>query len=278
MCIRDRSQPELADDINFVDMLDDETELNAIEANIAVQPADAADDVAPDPASSSGSADPYAGVLPISDFWSTSGEYLFRHHVVPRTSLYTPTDADCPIPVKFLDGYRLTETSLDSESEKLIDDFRDGTDTFAKALSLPWVGKRRFTFLQPPSGKPGYKYELGRLTKIQETTRPPNVYPEVWRRLSDKKQKALIAEWVVNEPVRDACRAIRGITDTIAPADLESYFHILKAARRKLQKTAAPSMPVIPVPGGEVDDITDCLLYTSPSPRDATLSRMPSSA
>ena len=27
-----------------------------------------------------------------------------------------------------------------------------------------------------------------------------------------------------------------------------------------------------------VDDIKSCLLYTSPSPRDATLSRMPSSA
>ena len=26
------------------------------------------------------------------------------------------------------------------------------------------------------------------------------------------------------------------------------------------------------------DEVTDCLLYTSPSPRDATLSRMPSSA
>ena len=31
------------------------------------------------------------------------------------------------------------------------------------------------------------------------------------------------------------------------------------------------------VPGGDTDD-TVCLLYTSPSPRDATLSRMPSSA
>ena len=27
-----------------------------------------------------------------------------------------------------------------------------------------------------------------------------------------------------------------------------------------------------------VDEVTRCLLYTSPSPRDATLSRMPSSA
>ena len=28
----------------------------------------------------------------------------------------------------------------------------------------------------------------------------------------------------------------------------------------------------------EVEQVQDCLLYTSPSPRDATLSRMPSSA
>ena len=27
-----------------------------------------------------------------------------------------------------------------------------------------------------------------------------------------------------------------------------------------------------------IDDLSTCLLYTSPSPRDATLSRMPSSA
>ena len=31
-------------------------------------------------------------------------------------------------------------------------------------------------------------------------------------------------------------------------------------------------------PGGYVAAIKACLLYTSPSPRDATLSRMPSSA
>ena len=29
---------------------------------------------------------------------------------------------------------------------------------------------------------------------------------------------------------------------------------------------------------GEPDEVKSCLLYTSPSPRDATLSRMPSSA
>ena len=32
------------------------------------------------------------------------------------------------------------------------------------------------------------------------------------------------------------------------------------------------------VQGGMITSVLDCLLYTSPSPRDATLSRMPSSA
>ena len=32
------------------------------------------------------------------------------------------------------------------------------------------------------------------------------------------------------------------------------------------------------VSSSEIDMVYDCLLYTSPSPRDATLSRMPSSA
>ena len=35
---------------------------------------------------------------------------------------------------------------------------------------------------------------------------------------------------------------------------------------------------VVGVAQGAPEDIMDCLLYTSPSPRDATLSRMPSSA
>ena len=33
-----------------------------------------------------------------------------------------------------------------------------------------------------------------------------------------------------------------------------------------------------PIPGAYMVMCTNCLLYTSPSPRDATLSRMPSSA
>ena len=43
--------------------------------------------------------------------------------------------------------------------------------------------------------------------------------------------------------------------------------------------TPAKLIPVIPPSKGHGYDLyTDCLLYTSPSPRDRTRSRMPSSA
>ena len=61
----------------------------------------------------------------------------------------------------------------------------------------------------------------------------------------------------------------------------------LTSKQRAALRSAANTMdPVYQIGKGEIDDtlkqgIADCiacLLYTSPSPRDATLSRMPSSA
>ena len=62
----------------------------------------------------------------------------------------------------------------------------------------------------------------------------------------------------------------------------------LQAATESVSPVIALIFPFLPVlillgfyfaaGGGFNDDDDDCLLYTSPSPRDATLSRMPSSA
>ena len=43
-------------------------------------------------------------------------------------------------------------------------------------------------------------------------------------------------------------------------------------------KTLTRGFPIDPQPGERVDHPHHCLLYTSPSPRDRSLSRMPSSA
>ena len=33
------------------------------------------------------------------DFWSMSGECIYRHHVLPREQLYVPKESSFPIPL-----------------------------------------------------------------------------------------------------------------------------------------------------------------------------------
>ena len=37
----------------------------------------------------------------INDFWSTSGNFIYRHHVEPRVKLYSPREESFPIPLKY---------------------------------------------------------------------------------------------------------------------------------------------------------------------------------
>ena len=55
-------------------------------------------------------------------------------------------------------------------------------------------------------------------------------------------------------------------------AEMEMFFDtLMKQAEKFIERTGIDGE-------GIMDDLKACLLYTSPSPRDATLSRMPSSA
>ena len=49
----------------------------------------------------------------INDFWSMSGNFIYRHHVEPRVKLYSPRDESFPIPLKYIDVSRTTHTNLD---------------------------------------------------------------------------------------------------------------------------------------------------------------------
>ena len=48
-----------------------------------------------------------------SDFWSITGEFISRHHVVPRVKLYVPREETFPIPLKYIDVATTTGTFLD---------------------------------------------------------------------------------------------------------------------------------------------------------------------
>ena len=77
------------------------------------------------------------------DYWSFPGATIHIHHVVPRTSLFVPTDERCPIPVKYLDVERSTYTDLENKAEAEVEDL--WTDEGPRNLSDSWRGKTVFT-------------------------------------------------------------------------------------------------------------------------------------
>ena len=41
-----------------------------------------------------------------NDFWSVTGDFIYRHHMEPRVKLYMPTEESLPIPLKYIDVTR----------------------------------------------------------------------------------------------------------------------------------------------------------------------------
>ena len=84
----------------------------------------------------------------INDFWSMSGNFIYRHHVEPRVKLYSPRRI-MPYSTE-IDVSRTTHTNLDVMQERRIEDYWniDGS----RDLSDPWTGFTQFILLveKPP--------------------------------------------------------------------------------------------------------------------------------
>ena len=115
-----------------------------------------------------------------NDFWSMPRKFIYHHHVEPRVKLYSPREESFPIPLKYIDVSRTTQTKLDVMQESRIDDYWniDGS----RDLSDSWTGFTRFTLWdeKPPNG---YMWSGERLTKRQATSRPDHSWPELWTKL-----------------------------------------------------------------------------------------------
>ena len=55
-----------------------------------------------------------------NDFWSISGNSIHRHHVEPRVKLYVPREESFPIPLRYIDMTRTTNTNLDVMLERQV--------------------------------------------------------------------------------------------------------------------------------------------------------------
>jgi len=190
--------------------------------------------------SDSGNAE-HPDIVAEADTWIMSGDTVIRKHDTPRTTLFVPQEADCPIPLKYIDILRTTETSISERAEAEIRDF--WTAAGARTLSGPWTGRTVFYLLRPKP-PPGKKWVEGRLTKIQATTRPDSVWPEIWSRMSKKNKQKEIDAWSKEGPARDEERKKRGIIH-VPDAEVDDFNRIVADAKEKLAIPPAPAMPVV---------------------------------
>ena len=174
----------------------------------------------------------------INDFWSMSGNLIYRHHVEPRVKLYLLREESFPIPLKYIDVSRTTHTNLDFKQEKRIDDFWnvDGS----RELSDPWTGFTQFTLLseKPPDG---FLWSGDRLTRKQLTSRPDHLWPELCTKLGRNAQLKEGQKWSHEKPQLDNARKLRGIH--FIDSEDKEFKETIKNARKKLETPVVPAMP-----------------------------------
>ena len=174
----------------------------------------------------------------INDFWSMSGNFIFRHPVETRVKLYSPSEESFPIPLKYIDVSRTTRTNLDVKQERRIDACWsiDGS----RDLSDSWIGFTQFTVLEekPPDG---HVWSGRRLTRRQLTSRPDHLWPELWIKLGRNAELKEKHKWSNDQPKLDNARRLRG-NYFIDPEDKE-FKETIKNARKKLETSVAPAMP-----------------------------------
>ena len=141
-----------------------------------------------------------------NDFWSIAGHFICRNHVEPRVKLYMPKEESFPIPLKYIDVTRTTHTSLDVLLEKHIDNY---WNVDGERENNQWTGFTRFILLNesPPDG---YTWSGERLTRKQTTSRPDNVWPYMWKHMSDAAKSKAKQKWAIKKPKLDNARQLRG--------------------------------------------------------------------
>ena len=91
-----------------------------------------------------------SGYLRPKDHWETTATHLIRHHVEPRTLMFTPylTDDPLPVPIQQIDVIRTTHTNIDDPEECYIKDVWDTTHLDHRPLSGEWTGKTCFRLIE----------------------------------------------------------------------------------------------------------------------------------
>ena len=69
------------------------------------------------------------------DFWNVNGSFIHRHHVQERHTLWVLQESSFPVPLKYIDDVRRTNTALDVLQEHEFDDWNvDGRAESVRAM------------------------------------------------------------------------------------------------------------------------------------------------
>ena len=173
-----------------------------------------------------------------NDFWTITGEFICRHHVVRRVKLYVPQEETFPIPMKYTDIARTTCTSLDVMSEKQIEDYRNENaewelscmDRFHKICSIERKATWRIYMVREETYK--------ETKKLLVLTKCGQICGNVCLMQQRRKQTQ---DGLLRNPKFDNARQLSGIF-FIEPNDEELKL-TMKAARRKLEVPMLAALP-----------------------------------
>ena len=179
---------------------------------------------------------PVAGEA-IHDFWSMSGNFIYRHHVERRVKLYSLREESFPIPLKYTDVTRTIHKNLDVKQEKRIDDYWniDGS----RDLSDFWTGFTQFTILDEKAPD-GFTWFGGRSTRKQLTSRTDHLWPELCTKLGRNAKLKEKQKWSEEKIHLENARRLRGIY-FIDPENKE-FKETIKNVCKKLETSVAPAM------------------------------------
>ena len=146
-----------------------------------------------------------------ADYWEMKGDTLIRYHETPRRSLFSPLESleDIPISLDRIDVTRNTRTSIETQDEMRIIDCWDGvSESDKRPLSDNWTGETKFDIIPDDPG-PGKHVVAGRITRTQSTSRPDDIWPEMWEVMSAKQRKAAKQKWDIRKKEIEEARQRR---------------------------------------------------------------------
>ena len=177
----------------------------------------------PQPAGTAGDAEARA------DFWSIQGDFICRHQSELRVQFHVPKEETFPVPRPLIQmwacckkkGLTITGMSIRTDLCQI-----RGEDLLCRKKSV----------------QKDFCGSVGHRQKVQTTTRPENVWPQVWTKIGKASHKREKQERANEKPRLDNARRLRGIY-FIDPDDRD-HTETVKNARIQFGKMSGSSHAV----------------------------------